>query len=72
MPKKYVHPIIRQIDKDKQSKKISNEKIAEYLLINKRTFYRRRKNPDSFTAFELERLAELFGWPPLIKRRLTA
>jgi hypothetical protein len=60
--KKYIHPILKQIQRSKREKKISNDKIAEALFINKRTLYRRYKKPETFTLTEIEDLARLFNW----------
>lgn len=56
------HPLIKQIERSKREKKISNRKIAAALMINERTLYRRFENPGSFLATELEDLARLFNW----------
>ena len=57
-----MHPLIKQIERSKREKKISNRKIAAALMINERTLYRRFENPGSFLATELEDLARLFNW----------
>lgn len=56
------HPILKQIERSKREKKISNRKIAAVLMITERTLYRRFKNPGTFLATELEDLAKLFNW----------
>lgn len=56
------HPLIKQIERSKREKKISNAKIAEALLISERTLHRRYNNPGSFMATEIEDLARLFNW----------
>ena len=53
------HPLIKQIERGKREKKISN---AAALMISERTLYRRFENPGSFPATELEDLARLFNW----------
>lgn len=60
--KKVTHPLIKQIERSKREKKISNARIAEELLIDQRTLYRRYQNPHSFKVTELEDLARLFNW----------
>jgi hypothetical protein len=60
--KKVAHPLIKQIERSKREKKISNRKIAAALMINERTLYRRFENPGAFLATELEDLARLFNW----------
>lgn len=65
MPKKRkgrIHPLIKQIERGKREKNISNAQIAEGLLITQRTLYRRFNNPESFKVTELEDLARMFNW----------
>lgn len=56
------HPILKQIERSKREKKISNRKIAEHLFMTERTLYRRFLNPSNFSITELEDLARLFNW----------
>lgn len=64
MKKKKVamHPLLKQIERSKREKKISNAKIAEALFISERTLSRRYLAPGSFTVTELEDMARLFNW----------
>ena len=56
------HPLLKQIERSKREKKISNAKIATALFMDERTLYRRFLNPRKFTVTELEDLAKLFNW----------
>lgn len=60
--KKAMHPLLKQIERSKREKKISNSKIASALFMDERTLYRRFLNPNKFTVTELEDLAKLFNW----------
>lgn len=56
------HPLLKQIERSKREKKISNAKIASALFMDERTLYRRFLNPCKFTVTELEDMARLFNW----------
>lgn len=62
MPRKYVHPLIRMIDRSKKEKKVSNDDLAKVLCLNERTIYRKRKKPETFTLAEIDIMSEFFGW----------
>lgn len=62
MMKAMNHPLLKQIERSKREKKISNAKIATALFMDERTLYRRFLNPSKFTVTELEDLAKLFNW----------
>lgn len=57
-----MHPLLKQIERSKREKKISNAKVADALFISERTLMRRYLKPGSFTVTELEDLAKLFNW----------
>lgn len=62
MPRKYVHPLIRMIDRGKKEKNISNEALAKILCLNERTIYRKRLKPELFTLAEIDIMSDYFGW----------
>lgn len=69
MPRKYVDPLVSQIQRSKRENGVSNEKIAAALNIDVRTLYRRYKRPENFSVFEVEMLGELFRWRPYLVRK---
>ena len=71
MPRKYVHPLIRQIDRSKKERNKSNAEIADRLCITERTYYRKRARPETFTLAEIDIMADLFGWTNVTVKRLT-
>jgi methylphosphotriester-DNA--protein-cysteine methyltransferase len=69
MPRKYVDPLVRKIERSKRETKVSNAKIAKALGFDERTLYRRFRKPENFTVFEIEMLGDLFHWQPWIVRK---
>ena len=60
--RKAMHPLKKQIERSKRELNITNEQIAAALFCDIRTVYRKMARPDTFTALDLELLAELLHW----------